>query len=999
MSVEVRCTPKSRVIGTKMGPYGFGMPLDKRILRVPWREFNAAREFARSLNLRRFEDWKNWAKSGDRPSDIPSTPMGSYKGKGWISWGDWLGTYLPFEEARSAVQVLKLSPRSWATWRKSPQRPNNIPSLPGTVYKGKGWKGIKDWLGYKDPPEKDPLLPFEEAREYARSLGLATIREWVAWAKTSQRPVNITPYPSHTYKGKGWKGAADWLGTNTRPNRGRVYLPFLEARSVARSLNLKNHLEWVKWAESGKRSTHTNIPSCPARIYKDKGWRGWLDWLGVSSRKSLNRDWMPFDEAREYLRSLGLANCQEFREWARTDRRPLNIPYSLSRAYGDHKRWVSFSDMLGLENKWSVHTIREYVESLLPSLPALLPAERWVLFQQSGFLSSGVGVSAGQRSISSAHLARLIARGKFPFEELQKFVDGEPSLVDGLLGISDSNEIVSIDPYDLGDEVDDLVVDSSTDDPEAQTTTATEILRSLSLIDSQESEDESAIKFLLDSGKAKLWAKVFNEGLVVDEIRSFSGSGYAATVRIEFLMEYEAAVALEIPEGYAFTQPGKSEITPPNLMQRFIASRIQREGRMGNWSGTGSGKTNSAILASRVVDSKLTLILCPNNVIDGWTSAITGMFPDSKVLSKTLTPNWGPTDTHRYLVLNYEMFQQSDSEVRALDFIGEHLIDFVVIDEVQFVKQRTPKEESLRRRNIKMLLTKATENNPGLYVLGMSATPVINNLREPVALIEMITGEDQGKSILKSTVNNCMRVYQRLTKLGPRWLMTPSTGYDQREISVDCSDYLSEIKKLSGHSSPLQLEEILTKARLPTILDSIVSKTVIYTHYIGGTNRLDSQLKKAVESCGWRVGFFTGEDKTGLNEFLKENGEVDVLIASSAIATGVDRLQYICNRLIINVLPWTAAEFEQLIGRFRRQGQLRDVSVIIPITFAQVGTQEWSWCRAKMHRLHFKKSIADATIDGVLPEGHLITQDQAYRDLIAWLERLSANSQELDRVA
>jgi transcription-repair coupling factor (superfamily II helicase) len=68
--------------------------------------------------------------------------------------------------------------------------------------------------------------------------------------------------------------------------------------------------------------------------------------------------------------------------------------------------------------------------------------------------------------------------------------------------------------------------------------------------------------------------------------------------------------------------------------------------------------------------------------------------------------------------------------------------------------------------------------------------------------------------------------------------------------------------------------------------------------------------------------FYTGEDKSGLEGFL--NGNIDVLIGSSAIGTGVDGLQHVCNQLIINVLPWTHAEFEQLKGRIYRQGQRQD---------------------------------------------------------------------------
>jgi hypothetical protein len=92
--------------------------------------------------------------------------------------------------------------------------------------------------------------------------------------------------------------------------------------------------------------------------------------------------------------------------------------------------------------------------------------------------------------------------------------------------------------------------------------------------------------------------------------------------------------------------------------------------------------------------------------------------------------------------------------------------------------------------------------------------------------------------------------------------------------------------------------------------------------------------------------------------------------------------------LIINVLPWTAAEFEQLKGRIYRQGQRRDVTMVIPLTFAEVGSEHWSWCGSKMQRLRFKKSIADAAVDGVVPEGHLRTPAQAYQDVMAWLKRL-----------
>ncbi|MBV9452551.1 MAG: methyltransferase domain-containing protein [Rubrobacter sp.] len=153
-------------------------------------------------------------------------------------------------------------------------------------------------------------------------------------------------------------------------------------------------------------------------------------------------------------------------------------------------------------------------------------------------------------------------------------------------------------------------------------------------------------------------------------------------------------------------------------------------------------------------------------------------------------------------------------------------------------------------------------------------------------------------------------------------------------------------------------------------------------------------MREALEEDGWKVGFYTGEEKSGLEGFL--SGDVDVLIGSSSIGTGVDGLQHVCNRLIVNVLPWTAAEFEQLKGRIYRQGQRQDkVTMVIPLTFAEVNGECWSWCESKMHRLRFKKSIADAAVDGVVPEGHLRTPAQAYQDVMAWLERLETGETQV----
>ena len=54
--------------------------------------FKKALQHARSLKLQRSNEWKDWAKTGARPANMPSSPDKTYKHDGWQSYGHWLGT-------------------------------------------------------------------------------------------------------------------------------------------------------------------------------------------------------------------------------------------------------------------------------------------------------------------------------------------------------------------------------------------------------------------------------------------------------------------------------------------------------------------------------------------------------------------------------------------------------------------------------------------------------------------------------------------------------------------------------------------------------------------------------------------------------------------------------------------------------------------------------------------------------------------------------------------
>src|SRR5215213_2175241 len=89
---------------------------------------------------------------------------------------------------------------------------------------------------------------FEEAREYARSLGLNGSRGWQEYCKSGQKPGDIPARPEHVYA-EDWSDYRDWLGTGARYS----WLPFEQAREYVRGLKLKNSKEWREYCRSGQK--------------------------------------------------------------------------------------------------------------------------------------------------------------------------------------------------------------------------------------------------------------------------------------------------------------------------------------------------------------------------------------------------------------------------------------------------------------------------------------------------------------------------------------------------------------------------------------------------------------------------------------------------------------------------------------------------------------------------------------------------------------------------
>jgi hypothetical protein len=244
----------------------------------------------------------------------------------------------------------------------------------------------------------------------------------------------------------------------------------------------------------------------------------------------------------------------------------------------------------------------------------------------------------------------------------------------------------------------------------------------------------------------------------------------------------------------------------------------------------------------------------------------------------------------------------------------------------------------------------------------------------------LITGKIYDDVATNPTIPNAVTLYEKLSLVSIRELPKYDIDISTEDIHVKTQIPQHDITIKELKSNPLTIERFLSDAKIPEIIRHLEDQTIIYTEYV---TDIIEKICKAVEAAGYSYALYTGADHSGLKRFLDK--KVQVLIASRPISTGVDGLQHICNRLIINTLPWTNAQYQQLLGRLVRKGQIRDV---VYFFIVKANVSGYPYDQLKWNRIQFKRTLADCAVDGRLPEKNLVTPQQAALEAVKWLERL-----------
>jgi len=183
----------------------------------------------------------------------------------------------------------------------------------------------------------------------------------------------------------------------------------------------------------------------------------------------------------------------------------------------------------------------------------------------------------------------------------------------------------------------------------------------------------------------------------------------------------------------------------------------------------------------------------------------------------------------------------------------------------------------------------------------------------------------------------------------------------------------------------IELESLLTEARVPYMIERAKEikkenpdeKIIVYTDYKSAG--IVDQLQVAFRDAGFRVGLFTGDDKSGWvndvgtdadgNKILEnpfKQGKLDVLIATRTFQVGVDGAQEVCNTIFFNGFVWNDTDFEQIKGRLVRTGQTKD-KVHVYLFFTTLEGFRFDY-EVKYLRVLRKRALGDLIKDGRLPK-------------------------------
>lgn len=347
----------------------------------------------------------------------------------------------------------------------------------------------------------------------------------------------------------------------------------------------------------------------------------------------------------------------------------------------------------------------------------------------------------------------------------------------------------------------------------------------------------------------------------------------------------------------------------------------------------GLGKSRQAVVASRIAAGRgRILVVCPASLRINWVREIQGVFPKGRV-GMVGEDRLEMLQACRWVVSNYE---------RLGGLVRESGLSFevMVVDEAHYLKEY----QAGRTRNAFLLADRIHRR----FLL--TGTPILSREVEvhtllrisghPVGHLDLNTfrkqyaGSPEGRAALAEVLSDWMlrRPKSVLKNLGLKSrqfrFVQPAEGLEQyRKIMADGT--LTVMPKI------VKLRQFLEAMKLEFVIETLQSlgeadKVIVFCEYMETVDALKAALTEARIGTVSLVGADPMKKRQAAVDAFQGDPVIKVFIGTTS-AAGVGITLTAANYVLFVSQPWTPAVMRQAEDRAYRNGQTRDVIVIVPI--------------------------------------------------------------------
>ncbi len=398
----------------------------------------------------------------------------------------------------------------------------------------------------------------------------------------------------------------------------------------------------------------------------------------------------------------------------------------------------------------------------------------------------------------------------------------------------------------------------------------------------------------------------------------------------------------------------------------------------------GLGKTTSAIAGMVASGAKRILIITKKCIADDtWYNTKTGgeigkcLKKGSFTVARGIQNVIAQAEKQADLfigIIHFEELRSKEKDKNGLTSfkkLAKMNFDCMCEDEIHLVKKRSGCDESAIRKLVGILRKKCHA------AIGLTGTPLLNDLSEPLSLLQLLSGEDDkflypNKKKNKISQEEMIAVYETM--------LPHMIRHQTEEVLLSLPHFKLESFEIASNASMdntanwVKMRKLSIQDKLPHIFNraSEDGKLIVFTYLAEGVGNVIANFlteKLGKDKVGYICGKTNDVDRNNIVNSFKTPDGIKILVATiGTMGTGLTLFdpdqEETAHRILFADLPYRHADLKQSICRLYRQGQKQNVLVDILISVRsdhKITHDQHVW-----ELLKLKENISEQAIDGIL---------------------------------